>query len=71
MIVKAGECTVHQSHTIHGSYGNESDRHRRGVVLNFMRPDTRSAQGDAPLLAGVPIVPEGEVIQGDYFPLVT
>jgi hypothetical protein len=40
------------------------------VVLNFMKPDTRSADGANPLLAGVPIVPEGAVIEGDYFPLV-
>jgi hypothetical protein len=41
------------------------------VVLNFMRPDTRSADGAAPLLTGVPIIPEGQVIEGDFFPLLT
>jgi len=71
MVVKAGECTFHHSHTVHGSYGNRSDRHRRGVVLNFMRPDTRSAEGREPLLVGVPIIPEGAVIEGDHFPLLT
>jgi ectoine hydroxylase-related dioxygenase (phytanoyl-CoA dioxygenase family) len=71
MTLKAGECTFHHSHTVHGSYGNRSGRPRRGVVLNFMRPDTRCADGTAPLLTGVPIIPEGEVIQGDYFPLLT
>jgi len=24
----------------------------------------------APLLAGVPVIPEGEVVQGDFFPLL-
>lgn len=71
MIVQAGECTLHHSHTVHGSYGNRSDRHRRGVVLNFMRPDTRSGEGREPLLTGVPIIPEGQVIEGDHFPLLT
>ena len=71
MVLKAGECTFHHSHTVHGSYGNRSDRPRRGVVLNFMRPDTRCADGTAPLLTGVPVIPEGEVIEGDYFPLLT
>jgi ectoine hydroxylase-related dioxygenase (phytanoyl-CoA dioxygenase family) len=71
MVLKAGECTYHHSHTVHGSYGNRSDRPRRGVVLNFMRPDTRCADGTAPLLTGVPVIPEGEVIEGDYFPLLT
>jgi len=41
------------------------------VVLNFMRPDTRSAEGREPLLVGVPIIPEGAVIEGDHFPLLT
>jgi ectoine hydroxylase-related dioxygenase (phytanoyl-CoA dioxygenase family) len=71
MVLRAGECTLHHSHTVHGSYGNRSHRPRRGVVLNYMRPDTRCADGTAPLLTGVPIIPEGEVIQGDYFPLLT
>jgi ectoine hydroxylase-related dioxygenase (phytanoyl-CoA dioxygenase family) len=70
MILKAGECTFHHSHTVHGSYGNRSDIPRRAVVLNFMKPDTRSADGTSPLLAGVPVVPEGQVIEGDFFPLV-
>jgi hypothetical protein len=71
MVLKAGECTFHHSHTVHGSYANRSDRPRRGVVLNFMRPDTRSADGEAPLLTGVPIIPAGHVIEGDHFPLLT
>ena len=71
MVLEAGECTFHHSHTVHGSYGNRSDRPRRGVALNFMRPDTRSADGTAPLLTGVPLITEGQVIEGDYFPLLT
>ena len=70
MILKAGECTFHHSHTVHGSYGNRSDAPRRAVVLNFMKPDTRSADGTNPLLAGVPVIPEGQVIEGDFFPQV-
>jgi ectoine hydroxylase-related dioxygenase (phytanoyl-CoA dioxygenase family) len=71
MVLRAGECTFHHSHTVHGSYGNRSDSPRRGLVLNFMKPDTRSADGASPLLAGVPLVPEGEVIAGDFFPLAS
>ena len=70
MVLKAGECTFHHSHTVHGSYGNGSDVPRRGVVLNLMKPDTRSADGSSALLKGVPVVPEGRVIEGDFFPLV-
>jgi ectoine hydroxylase-related dioxygenase (phytanoyl-CoA dioxygenase family) len=70
MEVKAGECLFHHSHMVHGSYGNRSARPRRGVVLNFMKPDTRCADGDKPLLTGVPVIPRGAVIEGDYFPIV-
>jgi ectoine hydroxylase-related dioxygenase (phytanoyl-CoA dioxygenase family) len=70
MVLLAGECTFHHSHTVHGSYGNRSDVPRRAVVLNFMKPDTRSADGANPLLAGVPLVPAGAVIEGEFFPLV-
>jgi len=75
MSVKAGECTFHHSHLLHGSYGNPSGRPRRGVVLNFMHPQTRSADGTKPLLefvagGGVPLVSEGAVIEGEHFPLV-
>jgi ectoine hydroxylase-related dioxygenase (phytanoyl-CoA dioxygenase family) len=70
MVLRAGECSFHHSHTVHGSFANRGDGPRRGVVLNFMKPDTRCADGQSPLLAGVPVIPEGEVIAGDFFPLV-
>jgi ectoine hydroxylase-related dioxygenase (phytanoyl-CoA dioxygenase family) len=70
MEVTAGECLFHDAHTVHGSHGNASDRPRRGIALNFMKPDTRSADGEHPLLAGVPLVRAGDVIEGDYFPIV-
>jgi ectoine hydroxylase-related dioxygenase (phytanoyl-CoA dioxygenase family) len=70
MIVKGGECLFHHSHTVHGSFGNRSDGPRRGVVLNFMRPDTRCGDGEKPLLAGVPVIPRGAVIEGEFFPIV-
>ncbi|NJS40360.1 MAG: phytanoyl-CoA dioxygenase family protein [Rhodobacteraceae bacterium] len=64
MVLKAGECTFHHSHTVHGSYGNGSRPSPARVVLNFMKPDTRCADGSAPLLTGVPVIPEGRVIEG-------
>jgi ectoine hydroxylase-related dioxygenase (phytanoyl-CoA dioxygenase family) len=70
MILKAGECLFHHSHTVHGSYGNRSDGPRRGVVLNFMKPDTRCDDGENPLLASVPVIAKGAVIEGDHFPIV-
>ncbi len=55
---------------MHGSYANKSERPRRAIVLNYMGAETRCADGVTPLLKGVPVIPEGEIIQGDYFPLV-
>ncbi|GMW00444.1 MAG: hypothetical protein AMXMBFR84_15810 [Candidatus Hydrogenedentota bacterium] len=70
MELKAGECSIHHSMTLHGSYGNGSDRPRRGVVLNYMHPETRSADGTRPLLVHTKPIPEGEVIEGENFPIV-
>ena len=65
----AGEASVHHSHTVHGSDRNDSDRSRCGLVLNYMAADTRSASKE-PLLANVPPIPVGEVIEGEHFPVV-
>lgn len=70
MELKAGECSIHHCMTLHGSYGNLSDRPRRGVVVNFMHPESRSADGKKPLLLHTPIIPEGELIEGADFPIV-
>src|SRR4030095_7736004 len=69
-IGKAGEASFHHSHTVHGSFGNKSDRPRRAVVINYMGPETRCADGSLPLLKGVPLIAEGALIEGDYFPIV-
>jgi hypothetical protein len=66
----AGQASFHHSHTLHGSYQNLSDRPRRAVVLNYMGPETRCADGSNPLLKGVPLIPEGAIIEGDCFPIV-
>jgi ectoine hydroxylase-related dioxygenase (phytanoyl-CoA dioxygenase family) len=70
IVGRAGEASFHHSHMLHGSWGNRSDRPRRAVVLNYMGPETRCADGSKPLLKGVPIIPEGARIEGDYFPIV-
>jgi ectoine hydroxylase-related dioxygenase (phytanoyl-CoA dioxygenase family) len=68
-VLPAGAASIHHSHTLHGSAANRSARPRCGLVLNYMAPDTRSTT-DQPLLARVPVVPAGEVVQGEHFPLV-
>jgi hypothetical protein len=40
------------------------------VVLNYMGPNVRVAEGSTPLLAGTPLLEEGKTVSGDFFPLV-
>jgi ectoine hydroxylase-related dioxygenase (phytanoyl-CoA dioxygenase family) len=67
--LKAGECSFHHPLMVHGSYENQSDRPRRGAVINVLRDGVRSAS-NLPLLAGVPPIPAGEKIGGQFFPLL-
>jgi len=67
--LKQGECSFHHPLMIHGSYENRSNRPRRGAVINVFRDGVCSASND-PLLAGVPAIPAGEKIDGQFFPLV-
>ncbi len=69
--LKAGQCSFHHPLLLHGSYANTSDHPRRGVVLNFMKADTRSNDDQKPPMPGAPIYPKGAVIAGDLFPIVT
>jgi hypothetical protein len=68
--VRAGMATIHHSHTLHGSDCNRSDRWRRAEVLNYMGAGVRVADGSAPLLRGVPLLPTGALVEGEHFPLV-
>ncbi len=68
--VRAGQATIHHSHTLHGSDRNRSDRWRRAAVFNYMGADVRVADGAAPLLRGVPLLPTGAVVEGPDFPIV-
>ena len=67
--LKAGECSFHDPLMVHGSYANSTDQPRRAVVLNAFRDGVESAS-DAPLLEGVPPVPVGEKLGGQFFPLL-
>lgn len=67
--LKAGECSFHHPLMVHGSFANRSDRPRRGAVINVFRNGVRSAS-DKPLLEGVPPIPAGEKMQGQFFPLL-
>jgi ectoine hydroxylase-related dioxygenase (phytanoyl-CoA dioxygenase family) len=67
--LKAGECSFHHPRMIHGSYANRSDTPRRATVINVFR-DGVCSNSDAPLLAGVPVIPAGAPMGGRFFPLL-
>ena len=67
--LKAGQCSFHHPLMVHGSFENRSDHPRRGAVINVFRDGVKSAS-DAPLLEGVPAIPSGEKIGGQFFPLL-
>lgn len=67
--LKAGEASFHHPLMLHGSYENSSDRPRRATVINVFR-DGVVSNSDEPLLEGVPAIPKGTKIEGQFFPLV-
>jgi ectoine hydroxylase-related dioxygenase (phytanoyl-CoA dioxygenase family) len=67
--LKAGECSFHHPLMVHGSYANQTAKPRRAVVINAFRDGVVSAS-DAPLLEGVPAIPAGQKIDGQFFPLL-
>lgn len=68
--LNAGECAFHHARTIHGSYPNLTERQRRATVINVFRDGVRSAVDHEPVLAGVPVIPKGQPLGGQFFPLL-
>lgn len=67
--LKSGEASFHHPLMVHGSFENKTDRPRRAAVLNVFR-DGVVSNSDQPLLAGVPAIPIGDKLQGQFFPLL-
>jgi ectoine hydroxylase-related dioxygenase (phytanoyl-CoA dioxygenase family) len=67
--VKAGEAIFHHSLTLHGSGANTSSKPRRAFVVNVFADGVLS-DSDETLLEGVPPVPRGVKMQGQFFPLL-
>lgn len=67
--LKPGECSFHHPLMVHGSFENRTDRPRRATVINVFRDGVHSATGE-PLLDGVPPVPDGQKMEGPFFPLL-
>lgn len=69
MLLKKGHACIHHALMVHGSYGNNSKVPRRAVVVNVFQDGTKSDSDEA-LLTGVPAVPKGQKIEGQFFPLL-
>jgi ectoine hydroxylase-related dioxygenase (phytanoyl-CoA dioxygenase family) len=67
--LQPGECTFHHPLMIHGSFENRVDRPRRATVVNVFRDGVRS-DSDSPMLDGVPPIPKGQEMGGQFFPLL-
>jgi hypothetical protein len=67
--LKPGECSFHHPLMVHGSFENRSDKARRAVVLNVFRDGVYSASNEPPN-KGVPPIPVGEKMSGQFFPLL-
>lgn len=67
--LKAGQCSFHHPLLVHGSFANLSDRPRRAFVLNVFK-DGVVSDSNEPLLQGVNVIPQGEKIDGQFFPLI-
>lgn len=67
--LKKGEASFHHPLMVHGSFENRTDRPRRAAVLNVFR-DGVVSNSDQPPLAGVPAIPIGNKMQGQFFPLL-
>jgi len=68
--VRAGECSFHHCLTWHGSAVNLSPRPRRAIAVHYMPGYTRFVpKGSHPMDIRVKVAP-GEVLQGQYFPVV-
>jgi ectoine hydroxylase-related dioxygenase (phytanoyl-CoA dioxygenase family) len=67
--MKKGYGAFHHPLLLHGSNENRSNHSRRAFVLNVFADGTQSASNKV-LLNGVPVVPEGEQMEGQFFPML-
>jgi ectoine hydroxylase-related dioxygenase (phytanoyl-CoA dioxygenase family) len=67
--LKKGEASFHHPLMVHGSFENRTERQRRALVINVFR-DGVVSDSDEPPLEGVPAIPAGEKMSGQFFPLL-
>ena len=64
-----GHAAFHHPLLVHGSYANQSPRPRRAVVINVILDGVLS-DTDEVLLEGVPPIPKGQPLDGQFYPLL-
>ncbi|CAH1797396.1 unnamed protein product [Owenia fusiformis] len=82
-LLKKGECSIHHALSVHGSYGNKSDRPRRAAVVNYFKDGVQSVSEEEMLFSHTSDetahvndprrrchVPKGSKMEGQFFPLV-
>jgi len=67
--LRKGEASFHHPLTVHGSFENGTELPRRAAVINVFADGVCSAS-DRPLLDGVPPIPVGAKMGGQFFPLL-
>jgi hypothetical protein len=67
--LKRGECSFHHPLLVHGSYANSSKRPRRATLVNVFKDGVQSNTDDE-LLVGVPRIPKGSPMGGQFFPIL-
>jgi hypothetical protein len=77
--LKKGECSFHHPRMIHGSFENNTERPRRGTVINVILDGVMS-NTDEPLLTDYSqrsfdsvreeVIPKGKKLSGRFFPLL-
>ena len=67
--LKKGECSFHHPLMVHGSFENRTNRPRRATVINAFRDGVKSDKNEE-LLQGVPPIPVGHKMEGQFFPLL-
>ena len=67
--LRKGEASFHHPLMVHGSFENRTPHPRRATVINVFRDGVSSASNEPPL-EGVPSVPTGQKMSGQFFPLL-
>ncbi len=67
--LKKGRAAFHHPLMVHGSYANKSPRARRAFVLNVFKDGTIS-NSDTELLPNSMVIPKGEKMEGQFYPLL-